>query len=281
MEPSSAATMRPVLTHGYSSSFSASSPHFSIISSPVCVCVWAFNCGWWLQVSTDESAWTQLLSLFRVLFSRSVRLSSGFTHHRSCHSRTGCPFRLDTIIHLCVCVCVAHACRKTSSRDLGQSEMWSAPPAAPSCSGSARLGERNSGNSVWLWAAEASSQQLPSIRGAQRCTGRERDPIRGQAERLESGQSYCPPLLTYTAPGLELHHTHPVFPPLPVYLAASIFLVILIVFFSSSLGRRWARQRKKKSFVRTTNLGHIFFIYLLIWQRLPMMWKFQGFLSHK
>ncbi len=72
----------------------------------LCVCVWAFNCGWWLQVSTDESARTQLLSLFRVLFSRSVRLSSGFTHHLSCHSRTGCPFRLDTIIHLCVCVCV-------------------------------------------------------------------------------------------------------------------------------------------------------------------------------
>ncbi len=203
------------------------------------------------MVTTGFYRWISMntiaLSLFGVLFSRSVRLSSGFTHHRSCHSRTGCPFRLDTIIHLCVCVCVAHACRKTSSRDLGQSEMWSAPQAAPSCSGSARLGERNSGNSVWLWAAEASSQQLPSIRGAQRCTGRERDPIRGQAERLESGQSYCPPLLTYTAPGLGLHHTHPVFPPLPVYLAASIFLVILIVFFSCSLGRRWARQRKKQT----------------------------------
>lgn len=37
-EPSSAAAMRPVLTHGYSSSFSASNPHFSIISSPACVC---------------------------------------------------------------------------------------------------------------------------------------------------------------------------------------------------------------------------------------------------
>ncbi len=151
---------------------------------------------------------------------------------------------------VCVCVCVAHACRKTSSRDLGQSEMWSAPSAAPSCSGSARLGERNSGNSVWLWAAEASSQQLPSIRGAQRRAGRERDPIRGQAERLESGQSYCPSLLTYTAPGLGLHHTHPISPPLPVYLAASVFLVILIVFFSrlgSSLGRRWARERKKEN----------------------------------
>lgn len=37
-EPSSAAVMRPVLTLGYSSSFNVSKPHFSIISSPACVC---------------------------------------------------------------------------------------------------------------------------------------------------------------------------------------------------------------------------------------------------
>lgn len=206
-EPSSAAAMRPVLTHGYSSSFSASNPHFSIISSPACVCERLTVDGDYrfLPMNQHKHNWSLSFTFYSPVLSVCHRASPtlwAVTPEQDAHL-------VWTQLYTYVCVWVAHACHKTSSRDLGQSEMWSAPLAAPSRSRSARLGEGNSGNSVWLWAAEASSQQLPSIRGAQWHAGRERDPIRGQAGRLEPGQPYCPPLLSYTAPGLGLHHTHP------------------------------------------------------------------------
>lgn len=104
------------------------------------------------------------------------------------------------------------------------------PPPAP---GLPVWEKGNSGDAVRRWASEASSQQLPSIRGAQRRAGREWDPIRGQAGRLEPGQPYCPSLLSYTTPGLGLHYTPPVLSSLPDYLSP---VVVMRVFFLSSRG---------------------------------------------
>lgn len=103
MEPSSVAAMHPVLTHGYSFSFSASNPHFNIISSPARVCEHLTADDDYRFLPMNQRKHNLSLSLSHSILSICTPVI-GFTHPASRHSRTGCPFRLDTITHLCVCV---------------------------------------------------------------------------------------------------------------------------------------------------------------------------------